>query len=228
MVRCAIWYYLHNLESVKSTHECFSRFLNCINSTKSCNAWRIFSFIYSIRGRWSLKPVMLHLTFSRFVFNSSTFLTVLMIVLRSGNHSSQFSEVYKTMTSQASKMKLFAKIVSGWKPLTFFVNSSILDVWKASEYASDSALLIYLFTAWKVPVFGVFLVLIFPYSDWMQTRKTPSRDFFHTVLFLVLSRSDSQCHSFWSIHISCISFVFSCCFYWDILQRIWGLFSNFI
>ena len=63
MVRCAIWYYLYNLKNVKNTHGgvlilvklqteavsatllkltilhgCFSRFLNCTNSTKSCHA----------------------------------------------------------------------------------------------------------------------------------------------------------------------------------------------
>ena len=54
------------------------------------------------------------------------------------------------------------------------------------------------FTAWKVYVFGVFLVRIFPYSDWIQrdtphlspfsrnagkirTRKNPNTDTFHEV-----------------------------------------------
>ena len=31
-------------------------------------------------------------------------------------------------TSQTSKMELFTKKVNGWKPLTVFVNNSILDV----------------------------------------------------------------------------------------------------
>ena len=34
--------------------------------------------------------------------------------------------------------------------------------WAAAQY-----------TAWKVSVFGVFLIRIFRYSDWIQTRKTP-------------------------------------------------------
>ena len=46
---CAIWYYLHNLKNVKSTHGgvlallhgCFPRFLNCTNGTKSRNAPQI-------------------------------------------------------------------------------------------------------------------------------------------------------------------------------------------
>ena len=54
-MRCAIWYHLHNLKKVKNAHGgvlilvklqakltllhgCFSRFLNCINSTKSRKA----------------------------------------------------------------------------------------------------------------------------------------------------------------------------------------------
>ena len=55
---CTIWYHLHNLKNVKNTHggvlilpatllnltllhECFSRFLNCTNGTKSRNASQI-------------------------------------------------------------------------------------------------------------------------------------------------------------------------------------------
>ena len=50
VVRLAIWYRLYNLKDVKNAHEgvlilnltllhgCFSRFLNCANSTKSRNA----------------------------------------------------------------------------------------------------------------------------------------------------------------------------------------------
>ena len=62
LVRCAIWYHLYNLKNVKKTHGgvlilvelqaaillkltllhgCFSRFLNCANGTKSCNAQHI-------------------------------------------------------------------------------------------------------------------------------------------------------------------------------------------
>ena len=35
-----------------------------------------------------------------------------------------------------SKIELFAKIVDGFQPLTFFVKSSIFDVWQGSKYAS--------------------------------------------------------------------------------------------
>ena len=38
VVRCAIWYHLHNLKDVKNTDGCFSRFLNCANGTKLRNA----------------------------------------------------------------------------------------------------------------------------------------------------------------------------------------------
>ena len=40
--------------------------------------------------------------------------------------------------SEASKMEVFAKIVSNWKPLTVFIKSSMLDVWLGSEYASKT------------------------------------------------------------------------------------------
>ena len=36
---CSIWHHLHNIKKVKNTHGgvfgCFSRFLNCIDGTKS-------------------------------------------------------------------------------------------------------------------------------------------------------------------------------------------------
>ena len=38
-------------------------------------------------------------------------------------------------------MELFEKIDIGWKLLTIVANSSILDVWQGSEYASDMDLL---------------------------------------------------------------------------------------
>ena len=36
-------------------------------------------------------------------------------------------------------------------------------------------------TAWKVSVFEVILVCIFPHSDWMRTKITPNTDTFYTV-----------------------------------------------
>ena len=58
------------------------------------------------------------------------------------------------------------------------------------------------FTAWKVAVFGVFLVHIFPHLDWIQrdtewkvskcgkirTRKNPNMDTFHAVFLLVVNQ----------------------------------------
>ena len=37
-------------------------------------------------------------------------------------------------------------------------------------------------TAWKVSIFGVFMVRIFPHLEWIRTRKTQNMDTFHTVL----------------------------------------------
>ena len=42
-----------------------------------------------------------------------------------------YSEPY-----QASKMELFARIVTSFQPLIIFEKSSILDIWWRSEYAS--------------------------------------------------------------------------------------------
>ena len=38
--------------------------------------------------------------------------------------------------SQTSKIEPIVEMVSGLEPLTIFANSSILDVWLASKYAS--------------------------------------------------------------------------------------------
>ena len=37
-------------------------------------------------------------------------------------------------------------------------------------------------TAWKISLFGVFLVRIFPQSNWNRTRKNPNTENFHAVL----------------------------------------------
>ena len=47
----------------------------------------------------------------------------------------KYPETYSE-TSQTSKMKLFAKIVNGFQPLTILAKSSSLEVWQGSEYAS--------------------------------------------------------------------------------------------
>ena len=43
-------------------------------------------------------------------------------------------------SSNASNMDLFAKKIDGWKLLTIFAKSSILDVWRNSDYASEGYL----------------------------------------------------------------------------------------
>ena len=43
-------------------------------------------------------------------------------------------------------------------------------------------------TAWKVFVFGVILVRIFPYSDWIRTRITPNTNTFHVVVVFALKQ----------------------------------------
>ena len=63
------------------------------------------------------------------------------------------------------------------------------------------------FTAWKVALFGVFLVHIFPHSDWIRrdtewkvsecekirNRKNPNMDTFHAVFLLVVSQWVYEC-----------------------------------
>ena len=47
------------------------------------------------------------------------------------------SEVYLE-PSQTSNMELLKKIANGFKPFLIFPNSSILDIWLSTEYASVS------------------------------------------------------------------------------------------
>ena len=51
-------------------------------------------------------------------------------------------------SSQTSKMKFFAKTVNGWKSVTIFAKSSILDVLVGSGYSSASGSII-----WSSPIF---------------------------------------------------------------------------
>ena len=42
--------------------------------------------------------------------------------------------------SQTSKLEVFAKIVNGFSFLTIFAKSSIVDIWKDSEFASEASI----------------------------------------------------------------------------------------
>ena len=62
------------------------------------------------------------------------------------------------------------------------------DIWKQStdlqDFQSLNDLKTYLFTAWKVSVFWIILVRIFPHSDWIRTKITPNAHSFYTVVYL--------------------------------------------
>ena len=50
-------------------------------------------------------------------------------------------------------------------------------------------------------IFGVFLVRIFPHSDWIRTRKTPNTDTFHAVLVLHINnelKSEARQYQKWA------------------------------
>ena len=49
--------------------------------------------------------------------------------------------------------------------------------------------LVKLYTAWKVSVFRIFLVRIFPHLDWIRTRKTPSTDTFYAVILYKINNN---------------------------------------
>ena len=62
------------------------------------------------------------------------------------------------------------------------------DIWKQSADLPDlqslNDLRTCLFTAWKVSVFWVILVRIFPHSDWIWTRITPNAHSFYAVVYV--------------------------------------------
>ena len=60
-----------------------------------------------------------------------------------------------------------------WWLLLKVSSFQFLSISGQSEYVNEMLL-----TAWKVSVFGDFLVCIFPHSDWIRTRKTPNTDTF--------------------------------------------------
>ena len=80
----------------------------------------------------------------------------------------------------------------------FPVSESVLKS-KGSSWKVDSTVQSQIYTAWKVPKYGVFLVRIFPHSDWIRgftsylfifspnagkygAEKTPYLDTFHAVI----------------------------------------------
>ena len=85
-------------------------------------------------------------------------------------------------------------------------------------------------TAWKVSVFGVFLVRIFSHLDWKRTRKTPNTNTFHAVdlfknseLLLLLSRekllhppAELFCY-YKNVKKTCINHLLIY-FYWDLIE----------
>ena len=102
---------------------------------------------------------------------------------------------------QRPKMELFAKVINCRKPLTIFTKSSILYVWQDSEcsslteiwhkflkypkgIANNKIVIQRNFSlerkkiAWKVSVFGVFLVRFFLNSNWIW-GDTPNTDTFY-------------------------------------------------
>ena len=62
------------------------------------------------------------------------------------------SEAYLEPLQTSKMKKLFAKIVNGFKPLTVFAKSSILDVCNGSKYASGYN---YLQNSYKYAMKGV-------------------------------------------------------------------------
>ena len=93
---------------------------------------------------------------------------------------------------QRPKMELFAKVINCRKPLTICTKSSILYVWQDSEcsslieiwhkfLANNKIVIQRNFPlerkkiAWKVSVFGVFLVRFFLNSNWIW-GDTPNTD----------------------------------------------------
>ena len=110
--------------------------------------------------------------------------------------------------SRTSKLELFSKIVNGWKPLTIFAESFILDVRLGSKYVSEHYAFSFFFFFEKKNQGSqhcVKSVHMWSFSDsyfpavglntetyWVflriqckcgkiQTRKTPNTDTFHAV-----------------------------------------------
>ena len=85
-------------------------------------------------------------------------------------------------------------------------------------------------TAWKVSVFGVFLIRIFSPLDWKRTRKTPNTNTFHAAdlfknseLLLLLSRekllhppAELFCY-YKNVKKTCINHLLIN-FYWDLIE----------
>ena len=96
--------------------------------------------------QWTLLPIKLVALYMHPQYISNVFKkkTKLIHWCKSQNHINvshlvSIPEMYSGLF-QTSKMKIFVKIVNGWKSLSIFPKSSILDVWLASEYSTSGNL----------------------------------------------------------------------------------------
>ena len=88
------------------------------------------------------------------------------------------------------KASWLGKQVDFWSCKSLIPGSGTGVIWVYNEQLISGLTthIIEINTAWKVSVFGVFMVRIFRHSDWMWTRKTPNTDTFHAVKKAQLSR----------------------------------------
>ena len=70
---------------------------------------------------------------------------------------------------------------SGLLVILIFVKLCKLNSMKLTSFFWDHYSVSKQIPAWEVSVFGVILIHIFPYSDWIRTRITPNTDTFYAV-----------------------------------------------
>ena len=87
--------------------------------------WSVFSLIWTEYGKTQTRKTPYLDTFHAVTIKQE------LVVL-----DFRYWEAYSE-PCQTPKIELFVKIVSGWKLLTIFAKSFILDIWRGSEYASD-------------------------------------------------------------------------------------------
>ena len=98
-------------------------------------------------------------------------------------------ELLMLCTTDFAKSTLKILIKYPWICICFIMHTSLCKFWRelkvylwvGSCFCQMVRLFYELITAWKATVFGVFLVRIFPHSDWTRTRKAPDMDIFHAV-----------------------------------------------
>ena len=144
------------------------------------NKARWFIFWNSIQNSWVFSPFCLDCTAQKMKFSIKDFFSKceqICSFLRIGMEN--FIFCLNRDQNGGETMMFVREDIPG--KFLFFENKLIETKCILNQISVERSNFSVVDIAWKVPIFGVFLVCIFPDLDWIRTRKAPNTDTFHAV-----------------------------------------------